>query len=134
MSRPLSAVAIYERDDLMHGLLREWLSGAGYAVRDSLLPSHPAAAVDLAIVSITMPKQESNAMLRGVQRRHPRIPIIALSSQARSGLSSDGTAARALGVERVLAKPLTRNELLAAVRDVIGPPQADNARQQRPRS
>jgi DNA-binding response OmpR family regulator len=122
MSRPLSAVAIYERDDLMHGLLREWLSGAGYAVRDSLVPSDPAAAVDLAIVSITMPKQESNAMLRGVQSLHPRIPIIALSSQARSGLSSDGTAARALGVERVLAKPLTRNELVAAVHAVIGPP------------
>jgi hypothetical protein len=37
-------------------------------------------------------------------------------------LSSNGAAAQALGVTRVLAKPLTRNELLAAVDNVIGSP------------
>ena len=68
-----------------------------------------------------MPKRESDALLGLVQSVHPRTPVIALSSRARAGMSSDGAAARALGVERVVAKPLTRNELLAAVRAVLPP-------------
>ena len=117
----MSCIAIYEPDELMRALLREWLRGAGYGVRDSVPPSDAAAAVDLVIVGTTMAKHESDALIRLVQSGHPQVPIIALSSRARSGMSSDGAAARALGVERVVAKPLTRNELLAAVRAVIPP-------------
>jgi DNA-binding response OmpR family regulator len=115
----MSGIAIYERDDMMRALIREWLNGAGYAVRESTAPSVPAARVDVAIVSISMPKQEGDALIRRVQALHPRTPIIALCSQARSGLSLDGATARALGVERVMAKPLRRGDLLSAVQSVI---------------
>ena len=121
ISSPMSCIALHEPDQLMRALLGEWLRGAGYRVRDSVPPSDEAAGVDLVIVSITMPRHESDALIDLVQRVHPRIPIIALSSRARSGMSSDGAAARALGVERLVAKPLTRNELLAAVRAVLPP-------------
>jgi len=114
-------IAIYERDDLMYALIREWLGGAGYTVQVSASPSDLPAGVDLVIASLTMPKQTSGAVIRTVQQHHPRMPIIALCSQARSGLSSDGATARALGVARVMAKPLRRSELLAAVQAVIGP-------------
>jgi CheY-like chemotaxis protein len=77
---------------------------------------------DLAIVSVEMPKSESGVLIRNLQRECPGTPIIALSSRARSGLCSNGTAARALGVERLLAKPLRRHELLVAVDEAIGPP------------
>jgi DNA-binding response OmpR family regulator len=117
----MSSIAIYETDDLMCGLLREWLSGAGYAVRDEVRPCDPAASAELAIVSVSMPKQESEALIRRVRCIHPKSAIIALSSCARSGLSSNGAAARELGVERVMAKPLTRNELLLAVESLVGP-------------
>jgi DNA-binding response OmpR family regulator len=119
----MSGIAIYERDDMMHGLLQEWLYEAGYAIRESTPPSVPAAEVDLAIVSISMPKQEGDALIRRVQALHPSVPIIALCSQARSGLCSDGATARGLGVERVMAKPLRRSELLATVQAIIGPRQ-----------
>jgi DNA-binding response OmpR family regulator len=114
-------IAIYERDDLMYALLLEWLGGAGYGVPESASPSDLPAGVDLVIVSLSMPKQDSGALIRRVQQLHPKTPIIALSSQARSGLCSDGAAARALGVACVMAKPLRRSELLAAVQAVIGP-------------
>jgi DNA-binding response OmpR family regulator len=118
----MGSIAIYEPDDLMYALLREWLGGAGYAVRNSALSSDRNAGVDLVIVSVTMPRAESDALMRSVHRVHPGVPVIGLSSQARSGLCSGGAAARALGVQRVLAKPLTRGELLAAVHALIGPP------------
>lgn len=120
----MSGIAIYERDDMMRGLLQEWLSGAGYALRESTLSLAPVSGVDLAIVSLSMPKQEGDALIRRVQALHPRTPIIALCSQARSGLCLDGATARALGVERVMAKPLRRGELLDAVQAVIGSRQA----------
>jgi DNA-binding response OmpR family regulator len=117
----MGSIAIYERDDLMHGLLSEWLTGAGYVVRDSATPVDAALPVDLVIASISLPKVETEILLSGVQSVHPGTPIIALSSGARSGLSSNGATARALGVQRILAKPLTRKELLAAVEALVGP-------------
>ena len=116
----MGAIAIYEPNDLMRGLLREWLTGAGYAVQNS--PASELTSPDLAIVSVESPKCESELMIRGVQREYPGTPIIALSSRARSGLSSNGAAAQALGVARLLAKPLRQHELLMAVDEAIGPP------------
>lgn len=115
----MGKIAIYEPDDLMRELLREWLTAAGYPLRDS--PGDPAVT-GLAIVNVERPKSESEILIRSLRRECPGTPIIALSSRARSGLSSNGAAAQALGVERLLAKPLRRCELLAAVDEAIGPP------------
>jgi DNA-binding response OmpR family regulator len=117
---PMGGIAIYEPDDLMLELLREWLTAAGYTVRDSL--DSDLTVSDLAIVSVEMPKSESEVLIRDLRREYPGTPIIALSSRARSGLCSNGAAAQALGVERLLAKPLRRHELLVAVDEAIGPP------------
>lgn len=128
--RPVSAgggIAIYERDELMYALLREWLSDAGYFVRNLALSSEcadSAARAQLVIVSFSMLKEKDDALIRAVQHIYPGTPIIALSSQARSGLCSAGAAAHALGVQLLVAKPLRRGELLAAVGAIIGPPQA----------
>jgi DNA-binding response OmpR family regulator len=116
----MGAIAIYEPDDLMLELLGEWLTAAGYTVRDSL--DSDLTVPELAIVSVEMPKSESEVAIRGLQREWPGTPIIALSSRARAGLCSNGAAAQALGVERLLAKPLRRHELLVAVEEAIGPP------------
>jgi DNA-binding response OmpR family regulator len=117
---PMGGIAIYEPDDLMLELLREWLTAAGYTVRDSL--DSDLTVSNLAIVSVEMPKSESEVLIRDLRREYPGTPIIALSSRARSGLCSNGAAAQALGVERLLAKPLRRHELLVAVDEAIGPP------------
>lgn len=111
----MQSIAIYEPDDLMRGLLAEWLGQAGYEV-----PADRNRRVDLVIVSLHSPKQEGPGVIRAMRTIYPRTPFIALSSQFRSGLSPIGTAAQDLGVERILAKPLTRAELLSAVRAVLG--------------
>jgi DNA-binding response OmpR family regulator len=118
----MSSIVIYERDDLMYALLREWLGAAGYSVKDAPSPPGSDLRVDLVILGIPIPQQENEAIMRVVRRLHPHAAVLALSSHARSGLSSDGAAAKALGVKRVMAKPLTRSELLAAVEAIIGPP------------
>jgi len=119
----MSRIAIYEDDDLMRSLLREWLSEAGYGVSEGRpLGIQGGSAQNLVIASIYMPMQAGVQFLREVQAAHPGAPLIVLSGQFRSGLSAAGATAQMPGVERVLAKPVTRSDLLEAVRAIIGAP------------
>jgi len=124
----MSKIVIYEENDLMRALLEEWLSEAGYGVHAAAShdqhSSHPADGrpADLVIVSLYMPKQGGVQLVREIQAMHPGAPLIAISGQFLPGLSSGGAIAQALGVQQVIAKPLTRSDLLAAVRAIIGMP------------
>jgi DNA-binding response OmpR family regulator len=119
----MSRIAIYEENDLMRALLKEWLSEAGYRVR-ATAPHEMlrGGTEDLVIASVYMPKHAGAQLLREVQAAHPGTPLIAISGQFRSGLSAEGTTAQMPGVQRVLAKPLTRRDLLDSVRGIIGQP------------
>ena len=98
----------------MRGLLQEWLTAEGYAV-----PGKGKA--DLVIVDLSMPRESGAEAVRAVQQAYPDTPVIAISARFRPGLDSSWWAARALGVRQLLAKPLKREDLLAAVRALIGP-------------
>jgi CheY-like chemotaxis protein len=119
----MSDIVIYEENDLMRALLEEWLSEAGYRVHAAashdLQSGRPA---DLVIVSVSMPKHAGAQLVREIQAMHPGTPLIAISGQFLSGLSTNGPIAQALGVQQVIAKPLTRIDLLGAVRAIIGVP------------
>jgi DNA-binding response OmpR family regulator len=116
----MSTIVIYEADDLMRGLLREWLTGAGYRVIAAATCGAPPAA-DLVIANMCMPKQAGFRVADEIRAAHPKTSIIAISAQFRADLSTAGTTAQALGVAQVIAKPLSRDTLLAAVRAIIGP-------------
>jgi DNA-binding response OmpR family regulator len=116
----MAVIAAYESDDLMYGLLCEWLGRAGHVVGGSTRThDHHTPQADLVIVSVSGPKRAIDMMMHCVRSVHPDTPIVALSSQARQGLSSNGALARELGVARVMAKPLARRELVAAVDDIL---------------
>jgi CheY-like chemotaxis protein len=119
----MSRIAIYEENDLMRGLLKEWLSAAGYRVREATAHSRPRPDKDdLVLASVFIPKDGGAQLLRAVRAVHPDTPLIAISAQFRFGLSAAGPTAKLLGVEHVLAKPLSRADLLEAVRSIIGAP------------
>jgi len=106
----------------MRGLLTEWLTGAGYAVRARSLRGAPAGeGADLVIVDLYMPRQAGVDVVRAVQQAHPGAPVIAISAQFRPGLAGSCRAARALGARKLIAKPFTREDLLGAVRALLGP-------------
>jgi DNA-binding response OmpR family regulator len=118
----MAHIALYEKDDLMRSLLKEWLSEAGYRV-SAVGPGEasPGTDTDLVIVSIYMPKNGGAQLVRQIQAAHPGAPVIALSGQFRSGLSTVGATARELGVRQVIAKPLSRGDLLEATRAILCP-------------
>jgi DNA-binding NtrC family response regulator len=119
-------IVIYEEDPLTRALLEEWLAEAGHCVR----PGNARKAggdvrgdtpCGLVIVSVYMPKHAGAQCVRDIQAAHPGTPVIAISGQFRAGLAPDGATAQALRVQQVVAKPLSRQELLAAVHGIIGP-------------
>jgi CheY-like chemotaxis protein len=73
------------------------------------------------IVDVYMPRGEGTNRLRTVKAAYPETPLIAISGQFRSGLAGSCSAAEALGVRQVIAKPFTRRDLLAAVQSVLCP-------------
>ena len=124
----MSGIVIIEDDELMDALLKEYLSEAGYRVcpcasSQSITEAASAEAhPDLVILDVYMPRSRGIERLHAVRAAHPDTPLIAISGQFCSGLARCGTTAHALGVERVISKPFDRDELLDAVRAVIGPP------------
>ena len=118
----MSGIVIIEEDKLMRGLLAEWLSAEGYSVRAAAADNAQATdKADLVIVDVYMPRHEGAKRLRAVKAAHPETPLVAISGQFRPGLVGSCTAADALGVRQVIAKPFSRRDLLAAVHSVIGP-------------
>jgi DNA-binding response OmpR family regulator len=78
----------------MRALLQEWLCSAGYFVQVAApLRTEPGGKLDLAIVSIYIPKHAGAHLLQEVRAAHPRTSLIALSGQFRGGLSSVGATA-----------------------------------------
>jgi DNA-binding response OmpR family regulator len=115
-------IVIYEEDDLMRGLLEEWLTGAGYRIRRPSAHGAPnPGEADLVIVSIYMPKHAGARLVDEIRAEHPGTPLMAISAQFRADLSTAGATAQTLGVAQVIAKPLTRVALLRAVSAIIGP-------------
>jgi len=106
----------------MRALLEEWLSEEGYSVRAAAPRELQQGTAKLVIVSVYMPKRTGAQVVREMQAAYPGVPLIAISGQFRSGLPAVSAAARTLGVQQVIAKPLTRSDLLDAVRTVIGAP------------
>jgi CheY-like chemotaxis protein len=118
----MSSIVVIEDDKLMRELLMEWLSAEGYSVRTAAPGDAPAPdKADLVIVDVYMPRHEGAKTLRAVKAAYPETPLIAISGQFRPGLVGSCTAADALGVRQVVAKPFIRRDLLAAVECVIGP-------------
>jgi DNA-binding response OmpR family regulator len=116
-------IVIYEQDYLTRTLLLEWLSEAGYRARlGRLTDTNRKWTADLIIADVYMPKRAGAVWIRDIQTVHGETPLIAISGQFRSGLSSDGAIAASLGVRHVIAKPLIRRGLLEAVRGIIGEP------------
>jgi len=108
-------VVILEEDAQIHELLERWLREAGYRV--GALDAEADAEPVLVVADVPEP-QAAAALIRSLQAVYAA-PILALSARFRRGLAGSTGAAHRLGVKKVLPKPFTRKELLAAVRESL---------------
>jgi len=114
-------IVIYEEDQLTRSLMQEWLRDAGYGVRvGTSCNADRDQPGDLVVANVYMPKQRGAECLQAIRAAHPGRPMIAISCQFRAGVEAQGAAARALGVQQAIAKPLMRDDLLRAVQAIVG--------------
>ena len=115
------SILIIEHDDLIRGLLDEWLGAAGYDTRHAqACELDSGGAADLVIIDIFMPKLGCQGALAKLKIAQPSAKIIAISAQFRSGLGCATALAHQLNVFRALSKPFSRADLLDAVKAAIG--------------
>lgn len=121
----MSSILLIEDNELMRGLVSEWLESAGYTVQYAAngraalahLERHRAALV---MVDVALPKYCGKETVELLRCKHPQVPIIATSAHFRPGLGRVPAAAEQLGARRLLPKPFSRSELLEAVEYILG--------------
>ncbi len=124
----MDEIVVVDDDALIRELLVEWLSAAGYHVRQAetgsdalqMLRGQPAG---LLITDMDMPGRDGAQTLDEARRLQPGLAVIAISGGARKGTKDWVATARELGASSTLAKPFERAALLAAVAKIL-PPQS----------
>jgi DNA-binding response OmpR family regulator len=116
------SIIVVETDDLVRGLLEQWLGDEGYAVSVRALRTltenrSVENGPSLLIVDVPNPKSAA-AIIQALKQVYPS-PVLVLSARFRRGLGASPSVANRLGVRKVLAKPFTREELLGAVNEAI---------------
>jgi DNA-binding response OmpR family regulator len=115
-------ILIVEPDDLIGGLLERWLGEAGYTViiqaLRELSDAHIGGEIPQLVIA-DVPSPRSAEKIIHALRQGYASPILVISARFRRGLGSSTDVARQLGVRRILPKPFTRGELLAAVGESI---------------
>jgi DNA-binding response OmpR family regulator len=119
-------ILVIDDDPQMLELLRRMLERAGYEVFEAPdgrkgLRVCQSTRIDLVITDIIMPDMEGLAVIMELRREFADMKIIAISGYAH--ISPEGTLYLALGstlgADRTFTKPLEREELLRAVRDLV---------------
>ncbi|MDB5861996.1 MAG: hypothetical protein JWQ76_5685 [Ramlibacter sp.] len=113
-----SVVLVVEPDEAIRQLFHQWLEDAGYMVcSDSTQPQGQRPA--LLILDAAQPEHVRRSLLaRGLD---PSTPVLIASGRFMRGLGASTATAQRLGARRLLPKPFTREELLAAVAGSLDP-------------
>jgi CheY-like chemotaxis protein len=112
-------ILVADADCALFGLLEAWLAGCGCTLAGACGVDEAASdRYDLILADIPFPRQDAG-MVKALQHEYPGTPIVALSSSFLPGVEASGSVARELGVASVLAKPVTREALVTALRQAV---------------
>jgi CheY-like chemotaxis protein len=115
-------VLVAEADPATRELLGEWLGGEGWQVVDEASAAAGLSEVALAVVDVPHPRGGGIAAVQRVRAQHAGVPILAISPSFLPNVQPCGACARLLGVQRVLPKPLSREDLIGAVKALLATP------------
>jgi CheY-like chemotaxis protein len=120
----MQRVLVIDDDEQVRALLHEILDRAGFEVLEAsngveglkLYRNQPA---DLVITDLIMPEKEGVETIMELRRQFPDARIIAISGGERTGGRDYLPIAAKLGARRTVAKPFSRQEILAAVHETL---------------
>jgi CheY-like chemotaxis protein len=128
-------ILVIDNEPLVRAVLRCILEGHGYTVLEAQdgragLTLWRSTPVDLVLTEIFMPEVDGIEVIVQLTRLWPQAKIIAMTGGAKTNdvRSSVAPAALELGAGHILAKPFTKQALLAAIAEVLNPKGGDSQR------
>lgn len=114
-------IAVIEPDDLIRALVERTLAEAGHrpVVLDTAAALQRGLACDLILADVASPRAAA-PLVHTLQAAHAA-PLMLMSARFRRGAAGPGALAVQLGVRAVLAKPFSREQLVAAVAAALAP-------------
>ncbi len=118
----MARILLIDDTDAVRGLFRAVLEQAGHVVREARNGSEGIRVfrdtpADVVITDIYMPNGDGFEVMTTLGRELPVPKLIAISGQ--SGTGDMLSAAKLLGADLILPKPVSMNDLLAAVETVL---------------
>lgn len=119
-------ILIIDDDEQVRSMLAETLRLEGYEVVEAAngkegVERYQSEPTPLVITDIIMPEQDGVEAIHALRREYPQVKIIAISGGS-ANIRGDyllGTA-NALGAAKTFGKPVDMNELLDAVKAILG--------------
>ena len=120
----MAMILLIEDESQTRKMLRQMLEGDGYEVIEAPegeigIELYKEKQADLVITDIIMPGKEGMETIRELKRDFPDVKIIAISGGGRIDPADYLHMAKKFGAMRTLKKPFKREDLLAAVRDLL---------------
>jgi CheY-like chemotaxis protein len=123
----MASILLVDDNDEFRTMLSKVLTRAGFQVQEAsdgrqaieLYGIHPS---DLVITDLVMPEKEGLETIMEFKRLYAGSKIIAISGEERIGPQASLQVAKALGAQRVLAKPFSDRDILEAVSEVLKGP------------
>jgi CheY-like chemotaxis protein len=119
----MTRILIIDDDAELRPTLRAILEQVGYEVVEAAdgqegLQRYVVVPADVVLLDILMPEREGLETMRALRRLNAQVKVIAMSGGGQTGTMDFLHVAAALGAQRTLHKPFTRQTLLEAVRDL----------------
>ena len=121
----MTHILIIDDDDPFRAMLRAMLQRVGYEVTEAVngqqgLRVFNERPVDLVITDMLMPVMPGSKFISTLRNDHPSVKIIAISGGGKSYYPGSFLHyAKELGAQAVLEKPISRIELLQAIKDSL---------------
>lgn len=117
-------ILLVEDDESVRHATRMVLEGAGHKVFEASNGLRVEAIVaehqpDLVLTDMLMPDRDGVETILALRRRHPTLPIIAMSGGGKRGMLDLGMAKR-LGASATLDKPFDGEQLNKLIGEVLG--------------
>lgn len=128
----MKKILLIDDDPALRSAVAQSLARSGYQVVEAGngaegLSIYRADPADLIITDIVMPEKEGLETIMELRKEFPSVKVIAISGGGRNRPGDYLPVAKRLGANRALAKPFSRSELLAVVRELLGTEGGPNA-------
>ncbi len=118
-------ILVVDDEDQMRSMIREMLESSGFKVSEApdgkvALWINKEKPADLVITDIIMPEKEGLETIMELKRYYPNVKIIAISGADDEKRKVYLDMAKKMGADNALSKPFEKEELLTAVKDLLG--------------